>query len=426
MTIFYDLIFIILAFLYIPIGIRKKRLKSHLTNRWGDIPLEIQAKLAGKKVIWLHAVSVGEVLSVKVFLKNLKERFPGHEILITTTTETGNEMAKKLGIGTVLYAPLDLSWLVRKFIKQINPQIFIIAETEIWPNLILALTNMKIPVIMIGGRVSDKSFGYYSKARFLIAALLKKISLFCMQSEADARKIIQLGAPAGKVKVSGNLKFDSAGIDAADENFVQKQDYLKAKILYSNTDLILVAASTHSPEEKMVLEAYIELKRDFANLKLIVVPRHIERLKEVEAVFTSARVDVGLFSKEKPCENLIVDVMGELKAAYSLATIVFVGGSLVKHGGQNMIEPAFFAKPVIVGPNTWNFRDIVETFKNEKAIVEVKDAAQLQSALKHLLNSEAKRLTLGQNAKRIADTNQGASERSAELVSNLIENHAKS
>lgn len=425
MTLLYDLIFIILTLIYIPRGIFSGKLKNHFVNRSGIVDNDVFVRLKGKKVIWLHAVSVGEILSAKVFLSKVRERFPGFEILITTTTPTANELARKFDLGAVSYCPLDLSFIVNNFVKKINPKIFIIVETEIWPNLIFALKKRNIPVLVIGGRISCRSFKRYRLVKFLFGPILKKIDLFLMQTKDDAERVIALGVNRVNVQISGNMKFDSSGIDVNSTEFINKQERLKKKISFRDQDMVLVAASTHRPEEKIIIDIYSDLKKEFPQLKLIIVPRHPERSPEVRSIFAQKNLKVSLLSEDGVSDNLIIDLMGELKVAYSLATAVFVGGSLVKHGGQNIIEPAFFAKAIITGPHTFNFRNIVETFRKENAIVEAKDPQALKDLLKGLLSNNIKRNALGQNAKKLVDSNQGASERAVLKLEEFINTNVK-
>lgn len=426
----YDLIFIILAILYLPYGMVRGKLKGHFLNRSGIRKDKALDKLAGKKVIWMHAVSVGEVLSTRAFLNKLKEKLNDYEIFITTTTATGNLMAKNLGIGTVSYTPLDFSFIVRKFIKKVNPKIFIFAETEIWPNLIAELHKKNIPMFMVGGRISPRSFKGYKRIKFLIRPILRKINLFCMQTKDDAKRIISLGAKEDSVKVMGNMKFDVAEPDINSQEFARKQDFLKHKIDLRKGDLLLVAASTHNPEEKIIIGIYKELKKEFPNLKLLIAPRHIERAKEIKQIFTEQGIKVCLYSEnvksqDLVSENIIIDIMGELKCAYSLATVVFVGGSLIKHGGQNIIEPAFFSKLIIVGPHTFNFKDIVDTFLSGGALIQVKNQTKLRETLKILLRNHSRREALGGNAKKLVDSNSGVSEKIALMLEAFIEKNEK-
>ncbi|HLF18097.1 MAG TPA: 3-deoxy-D-manno-octulosonic acid transferase [Candidatus Omnitrophota bacterium] len=383
--------------------------------RFGNIPEATVDRLKSKKNIWLHAVSVGEVLAMTDFIKQLKARYPRYQIVCTSVTKTGYALANQRLSGdcVVLYAPMDLSWVVGKFIRLIRPKVYIAAETEIWPNLYRALHRNNVAIIQVNGRISERSFRGYQRIKNIIRRILAKVDLFCVQSELDYERLIEIGAPKEKVHITGNIKFD---------NLLSNNRLEKTALGFSKDDLIVIAGSTHPREEEIVLNAFKKLQNEFGPLKLIISPRHIERSQEVAQLVATHGFKPLLYSalnskavSEK--EIVVVDQIGILKNLYSIATVVFVGKSLAVGGGQNMIEPAFYGKPTIIGPLTYNFKDVVRIFLNEKAIVQIQRADELYGKMRELLEDQNKRQNIGANAKKVVEKYQGAGLRTLELVS---------
>jgi len=382
--------------------------------RLGIFPQEIFKKIAGKKVIWLHTVSVGEAGAASELVKYLKEDYPEHRLVISTVTKSGNRIAQGL-IGlqdAVIYSPLDIGFIVRRVINSIKPQAFIVAETEIWPNLTVGLARAKVPIILVNGRISSGSFRGYQIIRPFLRGVLRKFNLFCMQTTGDAQRIIELGAQKDKVKVTGNMKFDIGSSDAGHS----------LELGLKENEQLFIAGSTHRGEEKIVLEVYKELIKSHPNLRLLIAPRHIERTKEIETLISK----LGFYSQrisrlEKGLRTVfILDTIGQLKNLYSLADIVFVGGSLIAHGGQNPIEPAVFGKAIIFGPHMFNFSDLAGAFRDKDAVIMVKNAKELRGAALQILNDDRLRENLGKKAKELIRENTGASFRNAQLIKNLI------
>ncbi|NQT95442.1 MAG: 3-deoxy-D-manno-octulosonic acid transferase [Candidatus Omnitrophica bacterium] len=430
MSIIYNIAFIIFAVVYIPIFLLKKRRREGIALRFGLYSKELIEKLKSKENIWVHAVSVGEVMAAGPLLSRLRQRYPGYRLVITTVTETGNAVAKKIAGDSdiVLFLPFDIRPAVRRAISYIRPTMLLIAETEIWPNLITEAARSNVAIFLVNGRISDGSFGRYKLVKFMLKPVLEGIKLFLMQSEIDEERIISLGAEPSRVSISGNIKFDAA---TSEDLLRQDNMSLKSSLGLREDDKLFVAGSTHPGEEEIIMSAYIELKKEFANLRLLIAPRHIERTTALESFvkrydFTSVRVSqLGKNKNQelaaKNYELFLLDTVGQLKSFYAIADIVFMGGSLVKKGGQNMIEPACFAKPILFGPYTFNFRDITDLFLKEEAAIVVKDKTALVKAASDILKGDDTHIkNLGQRAKELVDTNKGAVEKTLEAINEKL------
>jgi len=393
--------------------------------RLGIFPDEIKDRLEQGNNIWIHAVSVGEVNSALPIIRRLRERFPEKLIIISTVTETGNKAAKRIARNeeVVIYLPLDLSFIVKKVIDLINPEVFIMIETEIWPNIILNLSKRNIPCVLLNGRISPSSYRRYRWIKLLIRPTLAKVNLLCMQTKKDALRIINLGALPDNVKITGNTKFDvDINLEDLEKEIVQFSRRLKIK----KDDQILIAGSTHYPEEKILFSCYNRLLINKPNLKMIIAPRHIDRIKKIEKEAEAFGFKPVKFTEliahphKQDNKLIIVDVMGKLKTLYALATIVFVGGSLAKIGGHNMIEPAIFSKPIIFGPYVYNFQDIAEDLINNNAAYKVNNEKELYDRVNQLLLSPKEREQLGKNAYKAIENSKGATRRSLKFINDLI------
>ncbi len=372
--------------------------------------------------IWIHAVSVGEAVSIKNILNLLHLAYPDKGFVISTVTSTGNQIAQGLARKNdlVTYLPLDFSFTVNSVLDKIKPCAFIITETELWPNLIACLYKRKIPVILINGRISPRSFKRYFMVRFLLKMWLNRVSLFCVQTPRDAERLLQLGVLPDKVKVTGNMKFDFIH-DKVDT------DDLRHRLALDSKDKILVAGSTHQGEEEIILGVYKKILTEFPGSKLIIAPRHPERAKVIAEMVSGFGFRPVLFSilqgKCKTCLTVpvvIVDTIGELMKFYSIADIVFVGGSLIKKGGHNILEPAVLAKPVIFGAHMFNFADIADLFLENKAAVMVNNQEELKCAISKLLQDPGSAKVLGNRARELILQNQGATQKNLELIKKYL------
>ena len=378
--------------------------------------------------IWIHAVSVGEVMSIKKMLEELRLAYPGKKFVISTVTPTGNKIARSIARPQdfVTYLPLDLSFIVRPVIHNINPCLFIIAETEIWPNLIDCLHKKNIPVMIVNARISGHSFKGYLGIKYLLQPVLEKISQFCAQSETDAQRLLCLGVNKDKLRITGNLKFDSlisgkAGID------------YRVKLGLNAKEKLFIAASTHPGEEEIILAAYIKLKEGTPDLRLLIAPRHPERSLEICALAKKAGFWPQMTSslgKEKSGRQedetvFVLDTIGELINFYAIADIVFVGGSLVKKGGHNILEPASLGKPVLFGPYMFNFRDIAEMFLKAEAALAVHNGEELKEKVEYLLRYPSKIDEMAKRAGELIAQNQGATKRNMENIKVILEGVGK-
>jgi 3-deoxy-D-manno-octulosonic-acid transferase len=421
----YDIGFFIFSLFYLPVLIFKGKLHRDFLQRFGVYDRKtLEAFRSPSRKIWIQAVSVGEVALCRMFIPSLREKYPGREIVLSTITKTGYDLARKSfsQTATVIYFPLDFSFIVKKVVRLMRPKLYIMVETEIWPNLIRELSKSGIPSIMVNGRISDRSIGKYRLVKPFLKGVLNKIVLFCMRSQRDADRIIELGAEKQRVKVTGNMKFDIGPApriahEKASLPFISLKDGEK----------LFVAGSTHPKEEEMVLGAFKEAAKDFGNLRLLIAPRHIDRVGDVEALvrkagFEPVRVS-SLSTDHVPLTTnqvLILDTIGQLNDIYSQAALVFIGGSLVKHGGHNPIEPAVFEKPIIFGPHMFNFKDTASVFIRNNAAIEVRDRTAFCDKVRALTGDGALAGMLGRNAKRVVSENRGATERNLKAMREVV------
>lgn len=405
MLILYDIAFLVFSLFYLPYFLLKGKFHRDIWQRFGFFNQTINYELSTIDYpIWLHAVSVGEVATLKVFWKKLRQEFPAKRIIISTVTKTGNELAKRFADKNelVFYLPLDISFVINRILRKIKPSVLIIAETEIWPNLINACYKKGIPIILVNGRISNRAFPRYRLVKVVLKRILKKINFICTRSNEDRKRFISLGAPSGDVKVAGNMKYDV-------KDAVAKQSNLRLKLGLRGKEKIFVAGSTHKGEEEIILEVFKKLIKDFKNLYLIIAPRHIERAAEVKGL-----------AKDLPVT--VVDKIGVLQDIYSVSDIVFVGGSLVPHGGHNIIEPAVFGKPILFGPHMFNFQDEANEFLRGGAAIMVKSQEELELNSRRLLGNEKERIELGNNARFVVSKNEGAVENCLYEVKRILAN----
>ncbi len=421
MFILYDIINLVFILFYLPIFILRRKMHAGFSMRLGFLP----KKLSLNNPIWIHSVSVGETASIKQLVLELRKNYPNKKFAFSTVTSTGNKIAKTIATKNdfVTYLPLDLSFIVHMVLNKIKPSVFIIAETEFWPNMLYALTLRKIPIIIVNGRISDKSFKGYYKVRFLLKPLLNKVSLFCTQTDLDAQRLLKLGVNPEIVKVTGNMKFD-VKVNHINQNIV---DEYKNKLGILKTHKVFVAGSTHALEEEILLQVYIKLLKCYPELKLIFVPRHPERSEEVKKIidnyeFKTVKIS-NLVDKNRQIQDkeiFVLDTVGQLMNYYAIADVVFVGGSLVKTGGHNILEPAGLGKPVIFGPHMFNFKDICELFLENKAGIQVFNQEELMKAVQLLLTDVQKRQDFCVAASKLLEVNQGATLKNLDLIKGLL------
>lgn len=383
----------------------------------------------GRPVIWLHCVSVGETQAARPLVEKLRSEFPHYSIVVSTITITGQNLARKVfgqSVEAVFYFPFDWTWTVRRSLRAINPAVVLLMETELWPNFLRECQRRDIPVGLVNGRISNNSFRRYRLVRSFLKRVLRNLQVAVMQSENDAKRIASLGMNTEKIFVAGNLKFDANSVLPNEES---TQELRRRFNLASSRSLIL-AASTHSPEEKIILESFQQLRQQH-QVRLMIAPRHPERFPEVAKLLESSglswvrRTDVTKL-EDMSKEIILLDTIGELPAAYPLATIVFVGGSLIKRGGHNVLEPAAVGACVVTGHNTQNFQAIVQLLLEAQAIVQLppvdpeKAASCLTHTLGELLKNKQERFELGERARKIVEENKGTAARTVSLINSLF------
>lgn len=392
-------------------------------ERFGFLPATQRARLGTRPVIWLHAVSVGEAIASRPLLKALREKYPGHALMVSTTTETGRGVASGFPEQDLcIYFPFDFLPSVRRVLDKIKPEAVIIMETEIWPNFTREAAARNIPVILANGRISDRSYNRYLAFSWFFRQALKYFSRLCMQTETDCDRIVAVGAPAGRTVMAGNLKYDIPyrQIDA------EKKRLLKESYSVPEGVLVLTAGSTHAGEEQVLIDSYHRLQQDFPELFLVLVPRHPERVAEVEALLERSgvsyrrRTDLPGPDRLQKGGVLLVDTVGELMNIYAISDAVFVGGSLVPTGGHNLLEPASLGVPTIFGPHMTNFREIAELVLKYGAGIQTDSSEGLENGLRTLVASAELRQVLGQNGLKLMRDNGGATERHMEIIAEYL------
>lgn len=394
-------------------------------ERLGYYPEERIRSIAGKKIIWLHSVSVGEVIASIPLVMELKKRHPDYSLVMSTVTDTGRETAinKLPFLDAVIFFPFDFTFSVNNAIDRIKPVIFIMLETEIWPNFSRALKRKNIPAILINGRISDRSYKRYLSVRFFIKEVLKNISCFGMQSNQDVERIINMGADKENVERTGNLKFEHEIIDVSSDNVKR----LKGSLNINENKDIIIAGSTHRGEDEEIIKAYQAISKATQKLPLLIIaPRHLDRLPEIEDILK--RYNFSFIRKTMIKKGdaslkysvILLDTIGELSALYSIASVVFVGGSLVPVGGHNILEPALYKKPILFGQYMHNFKEIAEGFKNKKAAIEINNSDEMAREIINILNNPDIGKELGEKGFSVIIENRGALENSIELIGRFL------
>ncbi len=372
--------------------------------------------------IWIHAASVGEVFCSSPVFKRMKKEFSQARIVLTTMTSTGNQTARTNlpQADQVLFIPIDHPLFVQRTIEKIQPGVLLIAETELWPNLLRACGQKRVPIILFNGRISPKSFPRYLAFRFFFKECLKYISLFLMQTEEDRARMIEIGADPRKTRVAGNLKFDQTFPQFAQEGKEKLARFLRLQ----GEEKVFIAGSTHPGEEEILISLYQELKRIDPHLLLILAPRHLERLDEVEKILRKESVSWMRKSsisggddlnRERP-DVILLDTMGELMTLYSIGSLVFIGGSLVAIGGHNPLEPLFYKKCVLFGPHMFNFLEISNHLIDAGGAIQVSGKEELFAQVKRLLSNPSEREKLGERGYQFLKKHQGATERMFEEI----------
>lgn len=398
--------------------LRHGKYRAGLRQRFGAVPQQLLAR-GKERTIWVHAVSVGEVVASSAVVEVLRQEFPTHRVVVSTTTSTGRKLAaKRFGAEDVFYFPLDFAFALRPYLKALHPELCVIAETEFWPNFLRLAKRGGARIAVINCRISDRSLPGYKRLRFWLPKVLAHVDLFLAQTEEDQRRLIEIGAAQEKVTVGGNLKFDVAPPPAP--AIVAS---LRAGFDQAGAGPILVCGSTLEDEEAPLLSAFHNILATYPKAVMILAPRHPERFATVATLVEQLGFRMwrrSLWNGEPLASGvLVLDSIGELAALYSLATIAFVGGSLVPRGGHNILEPALYGVPIITGNHYENFRDIVNFFLSCNA-VRVVGLAELPLVFMELIEKNEERAALGRNALVALESQRGATARTVRALAELI------
>ncbi len=411
------LVLVLLSPIWLVRILRHGKYRAGLHERLGKVAARLHHS-DQRRVIWVHAVSVGEVLAVSGLISELQQRLPGHRVVISTTTLTGQNLARRqFGEENVFYFPLDFGFAVRPYLRALRPEMIVVAETEFWPNFLRLARQSSARIAVVNARVSDRSFPRYRRFRALIAPVLRNIDLFLTQGKEDRCRLVEMGAPSDRVQVSGNLKFDL-------KPPVETPVVTQLKSALANAGPVLVCGSTVEGEEPIVLHAFRAIREQFTQAVLILAPRHPERFGQVADLLAAEQIPFWRRSQWDGLEKIaagvfLLDTIGELAGTYALADVAFVGGSLVPKGGHNILEAALHGVAIVVGPHTENFRDIVALFQHADA-VQVTDADSLASTFLRLLADDARRRDLGSRARELLRANAGATARTVAALEPLL------
>jgi 3-deoxy-D-manno-octulosonic-acid transferase len=416
-------------------ALRYKKYVGSLGQRMGYLPVSFNVD--ADESIWIHAVSVGEVLTARPLISDLKRRYPNLRMFLSTTTLAGQQLARRSvqDVDAVFYFPFDLGFVVKRTLDLVRPRLFVMMETEIWPNLLRECRARGVKTAVVNGRLSGRSYPRYRLVRGFMRRVLDHVDRFLVQSEESARRFIDLGADPARVVVTGSLKFDSlelsptaqagtarpvrGGVEARARDRVLRYFRVPA------SRPVIVAGSTMKGEETAVLRAFRRVRAAAPNTLLVLAPRNPERFGEVEQLVraegwkTAKRTDLAIDSEPR-FDVVVLDTIGELATVYQLGTVVFVGGSLVATGGHNILEPAVFGKPIVFGPHMQNFAEIAEAFVTNGAGVQLTSEAELDEALVSLMSDPVRRARLGAAARALVEANRGANDKSVTVLADLL------
>jgi 3-deoxy-D-manno-octulosonic-acid transferase len=423
----YSLLLILVLLAWLPSALlrafRSPRYREGWRERLGFYPHALLSRLHAAQPVWIHAVSVGEVGAACILADRWTARRPALPLLVSTVTETGREVARRSipQAAAVVYFPIDLPTVVYRALAAVRPRLILLTETEIWPNFLHICAGSKVPVAIINGRISERSFSRYRLVRPFIRRVLRCVDLFCMQTGTDAGRILALGASPERVHVVGNLKFDA--VPHTDTTSLAEQ--WRRELHIDPARPVLVAGSTHAGEEEVLLQVFSSLRGEFPDLVLILAPRHPERVAQVETMIAGHGLTVVRRSAmAQGCDGaqevILVDTVGELATIYAVGSISFIGGSLVPKGGHNLLEPALYGCPVLFGPHMENFMEASAYFVEQGAAIQVSDVADLTRQLTRLLRDPVAREQMGCAAKAALAAHQGACERTMTLLEQFV------
>ena len=431
MRFLYNLAAILIVTIIIPIFVlratRERGFIERIKQSFGFYPQETIDKVAGKNAIWVHAASVGEIVATSPLVREFRKVFPDSPILVSVVTTGGYEMAHRIikDADAIIYFPLDLPFLASRVVGRIRPRVFLPVETELWPNFLKKAKQLDVPVMMVNGRISDRSVKQYKYLFGMLREMIGTVKCFAMQSSIDADYIMRLGAPRELVTVTGNTKFDQAYTSVSAE----ERAALIEELGLSGASRIMIAGSTHRGEEELVLAAFKAVREQDPGVRLIIAPREVLRTLEVEhlcrkAGFTvTTRKELQKGDAARGEDIVILDTVGELGRVYGLGDVIYIGGSLIPHGGHNILEPAAHGKAIIVGNQMFNFKDIHALFRNRNAVVTVTNGEELTRETLRLFGDAAERARLEAETLAIINENKGASEKSARILVEMLETY---
>ena len=431
MRFLYNLAAILIVTIIIPIFVlratRERGFIERIKQSFGFYPQETIDKVAGKNAIWVHAASVGEIVATSPLVREFLKVFPDSPILVSVVTTGGYEMAHRIikDADAIIYFPLDLPFLASRVVGRIRPRVFLPVETELWPNFLKKAKQLDVPVMMVNGRISDRSVKQYKYLFGMLREMIGTVKCFAMQSSIDADYIMRLGAPRELVTVTGNTKFDQAYTSVSAE----ERAALIEELGLSGASRIMIAGSTHRGEEELVLAAFKAVREKDPGVRLIIAPREVLRTLEVEhlcrkAGFTvTTRKELQKGDAARGEDIVILDTVGELGRVYGLGDVIYIGGSLIPHGGHNILEPAAHGKAIIVGNQMFNFKDIHALFRNRNAVVTVTNGEELTRETLRLFGDAAVRARLEAETLAIINENKGASEKSARILVEMLETY---
>ena len=422
------LAFVVLAPYFVYQALRHNKYVGSLGQRLGYFPVSFN--LDAEDSIWVHAVSVGEVLAARPLIHELKQRYPTLRLFLSTTTRAGQQLARRSvpDVDGVFYFPFDWRFTARRTMNVVKPRLFIMMETEIWPNVLRECRARGVKTILVNGRISYRSFPRYRLVRPFFRRVLADIDAFCVQGEETQRRLTELGADPARITVTGSLKFDALdAMPAAGSGLGtgRGRDRVLRFFRIPPGRPVLVAGSTLKGEEEAVIRAFNRVRTAGSNALLIVAARHPERFGEVERLcrhegLATVRRTALAIDAEPRADAVVLDTIGELAQLYQVATAVFVGGSLIPAGGHNILEPALFGKPIIFGPHMQNFAEIAEAFLANGAAVQVHNERELVDAVVGLMNDPVRRARLGAAARALVDANRGAKDRTLAIITSLL------
>jgi 3-deoxy-D-manno-octulosonic-acid transferase len=404
-------------------AIRYRKYVGSAAQRMGRLPVSFN--LDADEAIWIHAVSVGEALTARALIADLRERYPGLRLFLSTTTRTGQQVARTRlqDLDAIFFLPFDLPIFVNRTLRLVRPRLFIMMETEIWPNLLRACRRRGVRTILVNGRISSRSYPRYRMIRGFFRRVLADVDRFCMQSDESARRLIDIGADPAKVVVTGSLKFES--VDALGQAAGRGAARILRYFRIPPARPVFVAASTLKGEERHVLAAFAAVRRVHPSALLVMAPRKPERFGDAEALaqaegFRVMRRTHLAVDAEPRADVVILDTIGELAPLFQIATVVFVGGSLVDQGGHNILEPAVHGKPIVFGPHMENFAEIAETFLASQAAVRVTGPGELTTVVVRLVGDPVERARLGAAARALVEANRGAKPRTLAAIAEVF------